>query len=44
MQEKYGDFLIQMLTADDNAIDFYTKMGYTEAERTGPCGSNWELK
>ena len=36
MQEKYGDFHMQMLTADGQAIDFYTKMGFVRAGETEP--------
>ena len=28
MQEKYGDFHMQMLTADGDAIDSYKKAGF----------------
>jgi GNAT superfamily N-acetyltransferase len=36
MQEKYGHFHMQMLTADGNAIDFYNKMGFVRAGHTEP--------
>jgi GNAT superfamily N-acetyltransferase len=36
MQEKYGHFHMQMLTADGNAIDFYSKMGFVRAGHTEP--------
>ena len=36
MQEKYGDFHIQMLTADGRAIDFYKKVGFERAGETEP--------
>ncbi len=34
MQEKYGNFHMQMLTADGEAIDFYQKMGFVRAGKT----------
>jgi len=34
MQEKYGNFHMQMLTADGKAIDFYQKMGFVRAGKT----------
>jgi GNAT superfamily N-acetyltransferase len=34
MQEKYGHFHMQMLTADGRAIDFYKKMGFVKAGLT----------
>ena len=36
MQEKYGQFHMQMLTADGKAIDFYQKVGFTRAGHTEP--------
>lgn len=36
MQEKYGDFHMQMLTADGRAIDFYKKVGFERAGETEP--------
>ena len=36
MQEQYGDFHMQMLTADGKAIDFYEKMGFVRAGATEP--------
>lgn len=36
MQEKYGDFHMQMLTADGDAIKFYQKMGFERAGQTEP--------
>src|SRR6476620_7004100 len=36
MQEKYGHFHMQMLTADGNAIDFYSKMGFVRTGHTEP--------
>lgn len=36
MQEKYGHFHMQMLTADGKAIDFYQKVGFTRAGNTEP--------
>ena len=36
MQEIYGQFHMQMLTADGNAIDFYKKSGFTRAGETEP--------
>ncbi|PWJ43702.1 GNAT family N-acetyltransferase [Sediminitomix flava] len=36
MQEIYGDFHMQMLTADGKAIDFYQKMGFERAGETEP--------
>lgn len=36
MQEKYGNFHMQMLTADGKAIDFYQKIGFTRAGKTEP--------
>lgn len=36
MQEKYGDFHMQMLTADGKAIDFYQKVGFERAGQTEP--------
>ena len=36
MQEKYGDFHMQMLTADGKAIDFYQKAGFVRAGKTQP--------
>jgi hypothetical protein len=35
MQEKYGDFHMQMLTADGKAIEFYQKAGFVKAGKTG---------
>lgn len=34
MQQKYGNFHMQMLTADGGAIDFYEKIGFTKAGAT----------
>lgn len=34
MQEKYGQFHMQMLTADGKAIDFYKKTGFVRAGNT----------
>jgi GNAT superfamily N-acetyltransferase len=36
MQNKYGHFHIQMLTADGKAIDFYKKVGFARAGKTEP--------
>jgi GNAT superfamily N-acetyltransferase len=36
MQEKYGDFHMQMLTADGKSIDFYKKNGFERAGQTEP--------
>lgn len=36
MQERYGDFHMQMLTADGRAIDFYKKNGFVRAGDTEP--------
>jgi len=36
MQEKYGDFHMQMLIADGKAIDFYQKVGFVRAGKTQP--------
>ena len=36
MQEKYGDFHMQMLTADGKAIEFYQKAGFVRAGKTQP--------
>jgi GNAT superfamily N-acetyltransferase len=36
MQEKYGNFHMQMLTADGKAIDFYKKHGFERAGETEP--------
>ena len=36
MQEKYGDFHMQMLTADGKAIEFYNKVGFVKAGNTEP--------
>jgi len=36
MQEKYGDFHMQMLTADGKAVDFYQKAGFVRAGKTQP--------
>lgn len=38
MQEKYGDFHMQMLTADGKAVDFYKKVGF---KRAGETESMW---
>ena len=38
MQEKYGGFHMQMLTADGRAIDFYSKIGF---EKAGETQSMW---
>ncbi len=34
MQEKYGDFHMQMLTADGGSIEFYEKTGFVKAGKT----------
>ncbi|WP_316786991.1 GNAT family N-acetyltransferase [Pedobacter frigiditerrae] len=34
MQEKYGHFHMQMLTADGKAIEFYNKVGFVKAGNT----------
>lgn len=36
MQVKYGNFHMQMLTADCKAIDFYKKVGFVRAGQTEP--------
>ena len=36
MQEKYGEFHMQMLTADGEAIKFYNKIGFERAGQTEP--------
>lgn len=36
MQETYGDFHMQMLTADGRAVDFYKKNGFVRAGDTEP--------
>ncbi len=36
MFKKYKDFHMQMLTADDKAIDFYKKVGFVRAGKTEP--------
>ncbi len=36
MQQKYGDFHQQMLTADGDAVHFYNKCGFERAGRTVP--------
>ena len=36
MQEIYGDFHQQMLTADSDAIEFYEKCGFQKAGKTAP--------
>ncbi|OJJ20169.1 GNAT family N-acetyltransferase [marine bacterium AO1-C] len=36
MQEKYGNFHMQMLTADGKAIEFYEKVGFERAGETEP--------
>ncbi len=36
MQEKYGNFHMQMLTADGKAIEFYEKVGFSRAGQTSP--------
>ena len=36
MQEVYGGFHQQMLTADTKAIDFYKKLGFVKAGQTEP--------
>lgn len=36
MQKKYGDFHMQMLTADAKAIEFYQKAGFVRAGKTQP--------
>lgn len=41
MQEKYKNFHMQMLTADENSIDFYRKIGF---EKAGHTQSMWIYK
>ncbi|MET2984940.1 GNAT family N-acetyltransferase [Aureibaculum conchae] len=41
MQEKYKEFHMQILTADNKAIDFYQKVGFVEA---GETASMWIYK
>ena len=41
MQETYGHFHMQMLTADGKAIDFYKKLGFV---RAGHTESMWIYK
>lgn len=36
MQEKYKSFHMQMLTADEKAIDFYKRQGFERAGQTEP--------
>jgi GNAT superfamily N-acetyltransferase len=36
MQEKYGQFHMQMLTADGRAVEFYEKIGFQKAGNTTP--------
>ena len=36
MQEAYGHFHMQMLTADGRSIDFYKKIGFVRAGKTEP--------
>ncbi|MEM1135080.1 MAG: GNAT family N-acetyltransferase [Bacteroidota bacterium] len=36
MLEKYKGFHMQMLTADEKAIDFYKKLGFVKAGKTVP--------
>lgn len=36
MQELYTSFHMQMLTADEDSINFYEKMGFTRAGNTQP--------
>jgi GNAT superfamily N-acetyltransferase len=36
MQEKYGHFHMQMLTADGRAVEFYKKNGFERAGKTEP--------
>ena len=36
MQEKYKDFHMQMLTADEKAIGFYNRFGFVKAGKTQP--------
>ena len=36
MQEKYGEFHQQMLTADGDAVRFYENLGFERAGRTEP--------
>ena len=38
MQKKYGDYHQQMLTADGEVVDFYTKCGF---EKAGMTKSMW---
>jgi hypothetical protein len=41
MQETYGHFHMQLLTADGKAIDFYKKVGFV---RAGQTESMWIYK
>ncbi len=36
MQQKYGEFHMQMLVADGKATDFYEKVGFVRAGKTQP--------
>ena len=36
LQERYGHFHMQMLTADGKAIEFYQKVGFERAGKTEP--------
>ncbi len=36
MQERYKNFHMQILTADEKAIEFYEKMGFEKAGKTKP--------
>lgn len=36
MKDKYSDFHMQILTADEQAIDFYKKIGFIRAGQTEP--------
>ena len=36
MHERYGEFHMQMLTADGKAIKFYEKVGFERAGSTEP--------
>ena len=36
MQEKHTDFHMQMLTADEKAIEFYNNAGFVKAVKTQP--------
>ncbi|HWV72599.1 MAG TPA: GNAT family N-acetyltransferase [Pseudosphingobacterium sp.] len=36
MKDKYSDFHMQILTADEQAVDFYKKVGFVRAGQTEP--------